>query len=162
MWKLAEEGNYKSSHLYNLYRKYPGDYDEDMEMPVVKQITSISDPSINERTTSIQSRSGIQSTWNSFKFIKFDDSQGEQANKPMEDKDTMVYMKNILVDVNNNCPLFRHNVDYAWAKFLQVSTMLKESMGIFFSNSDLAFIQQWLSYKKVDQIRALFTELPYD
>lgn len=34
-------------------------------------------------------------------------------------------------------------------------------MGIFFNNFDLALIQKHLSYKNMDKMRALLTELPY-
>ena len=45
---------------------------------------------------------------------------------------------------------------------MQDSKMTKESMGIFFNNPDLAPIWEHLSYKRVDKMRALLTELLYD
>lgn len=30
----------------------------------------------------------------------------------MKDKDTIVYMEDILIDINKNCHLFRHGVNY--------------------------------------------------
>ena len=35
-------------------------------------------------------------------------------------------------------------------------------MGIFFNNSNLALMQKHLSYKSVDEMKVLLTELPYD
>ena len=81
MLKPAEKSDYKSPHLDNFDRRYPGGNDEDTEIPDVKHITPISDPSISERITSTQSRLGIQSTWSRFKSIKFDNRQrGKQVN----------------------------------------------------------------------------------
>ena len=77
MLKLAEEGNYKSPHLDNLDRKYPGDNNNDTEMPDVKCITPINELFISKCTTSTQLRSGIQSTCSRFKSIKFDNGQEE-------------------------------------------------------------------------------------
>ena len=39
--------------------------------------------------------------------------------------------------------------------------MTKESMGKFFNNPDLASIQEHLSYKIMDEMKTLVTELPY-
>lgn len=61
----------------------------------------------------MQLKSSIQSIWNGFKFIKFDNGQEGQADKPVRDKDTMIYMENIPIDVDNNCQPFRHNMDNA-------------------------------------------------
>ena len=44
---------------------------------------------------------------------------------------------------------------------MQDSKMTKRSMGIFFNNPDLALMRKYLSYKSVDEMRALLTELPY-
>lgn len=79
----------------------------------------------------------------------------------MGDKDTMAYMEDVPVDVDNDYHPFRYGVDYAWAKFLQASKMLKGSMGIFFSDLDLVPIRERLSYKNVDEMQALLTELLY-
>ena len=40
--------------------------------------------------------------------------------------------------------------------------MTKRLMGIFFNNLDLAPMREHLSYKSVDEMRALLTELLYD
>lgn len=54
------------------------------------------------------------------------------------------------------------NVKYAWARLMQASKMIKRSMTMFFTNSDLALMWEHLNYKNVDKIRALLIELPYD
>lgn len=41
----------------------------------------------------------------------------------MEDKNTITYMKDVQVDVDNNCHLFKNGIDYALAKFMQASKM---------------------------------------
>ena len=43
----AEKIDYKCPHLDNLNKKYPGNNNEDTEMPDVKQITPINYLSIN-------------------------------------------------------------------------------------------------------------------
>lgn len=118
MLEPAKKGDYKSLYLDNFDRKYLGNNDKDTEMPDVKHITPISNYSISECITSTQSRSGIQSTQSGFKSIKFDDGQGRQAGKLMRDEDTMVYIEDVPVDVDNDFHLFRHGVDYVQAKFL--------------------------------------------
>ena len=40
----------------------------------------------------------------------------------------------------NNYYLFKNNMAYAMAKFLKANKILKESIGIFFSNLDLVLI----------------------
>lgn len=52
----------------------------------------------------------------------------------------MIYIEDVLVDIDNNYHLFKNSVDYTWAKFMQVSKMLKGSMIMFFSTFDLALI----------------------
>ena len=44
---------------------------------------------------------------------------------------------------------------------MQDSKMTKKSMRMFFNNLDLTLMQEHLSYKSVDEMRALLTELPY-
>ena len=44
---------------------------------------------------------------------------------------------------------------------MQTSKMPKRSMTMFFTNLNLALMQAHLSYKNVDKIRALLTELLY-
>ena len=79
----------------------------------IKHIRHINDHSISEHITFTQSKLGIESIWSWLKPIKFDDSQKEQAGKPAGDKNTMVYMEDIPVNVDNNYHSFRHSVDYA-------------------------------------------------
>ena len=45
---------------------------------------------------------------------------------------------------------------------MQDSKITKKSIRMFFNNPDLVPIQEHLSYKSVDEIRVLLTELPYD
>lgn len=73
--KQTKRGNYKSSDLDNLDRKCTINNDKDIKMPDDKHITFINDFFISKCITSIQLRLGIQSTWNMFKFIKFDNGQ---------------------------------------------------------------------------------------
>ena len=65
------------------------------------------------------------------------------------------------IDVDNYL-LFKTNVEYKQAKFMQASKMTKRLITIFFSNPTLAPMWEHLSYKNVDKMRALLTELPYD
>lgn len=51
-------------------------------------------------------------------------------------------MEDIVMNIDNNCYLFKKNVDYAQSKFLQASKMSKRLMGIFFSNPDFALMQK--------------------
>ncbi len=44
---------------------------------------------------------------------------------------------------------------------MQASKMTKRSMRMFFSNPTLAPMREHLSYKNVDGMKALLTELPY-
>ena len=44
---------------------------------------------------------------------------------------------------------------------MQDSKMTKKSIGIFFNNPDLASMQEHLSYKNVDEMKALLTKLLY-
>lgn len=79
----------------------------------------------------------------------------------MWNKDAMAYMKDILVYVENNYHPFINSVNYTWAKFLQASKILKESIDMFFYNPDLALMQEQLSYKNVVEMRALLIKLAY-
>ncbi len=63
-------------------------------------------------------------------------------------------------DADNQLP-FKNNVEYEWTRFMQASKMTKGSMTIFFSNPTLAPMREHLSYKNVDEMRALLTELLY-
>lgn len=66
------------------------------------------------------------------------------------------------VIINDNRFLFKNNIEYAWAKFMQVNKMIKRLMGIFFNNPDLAPMWKYLSYQNVNEMRTLLTELVYD
>ena len=113
------------------------------------------------RNTCTWSRSGIQSSQGGFKVIKFTNSKREQARKLVGDEEFMAYLPDIPVVLNDNDLPFKNNVEYAWAKFMQESKITKGSIGIFFNNLDLAPMWEHLSYKSVDEIKALLTELPY-
>lgn len=80
----------------------------------------------------------------------------------MEDENTMAYIKDIQVNIDNNCYLFKNNVDYILAKFIQASKILKRSIDMFFSNFNLASIKKQLSYKNVNKMQVLLTELQYN
>lgn len=54
----------------------------------------------------------------------------------------MAYIEDVLVDINNNCHLFRHGVNYAYRKFLKVSKMLRKLINMIFSNLNLASLQK--------------------
>ena len=73
----------------------------------------------------------------------------------------MIYLADTPVVLNDNDLLIKNNVEYAWAKFMQNSKMTKESIGMFFNNPDLIPMRKHLSYKKVDEMRTLLTELLY-
>ncbi len=113
------------------------------------------------RSTWTWSRSGIQSTQSGFKVIKFTNSERRQAGEPVGDDEVMAYLADKPVVLNNNGLPFKNNVEYAWVKFMQDNKMTKKSMGMFFNNPDLAPMRKHLSYKNVDEMRALLTELPY-
>ena len=130
---------------------------EDTEMPDVRHI-----PPESKHTTSSRSRSRIQSIQSGFKSIKFNDGKRGQAGDSVDEENTMAYMADIPIEQDNNCFPFKNNVEYAWAKFMQTSKMSKGSMDMFFNNSELALMRQHLSYKNVDKMRALLTELLYD
>lgn len=68
------ENNFKSLHLDNLDKKYLVNNNKNTEMLDIKYIISINYLFINKYITFIQSRSGIKSTQNSFKSIKFNNS----------------------------------------------------------------------------------------
>lgn len=53
----------------------------------------------------------------------------------------MAYIADISVKMVNNCLLFKHNVEYAWAKFIQDSKMSKSLISKFFINLNLAPMQ---------------------
>lgn len=73
----------------------------------------------------------------------------------------MVYMADILIEVINNYLPVKNNVEYAQEKFMQTSKMSKKAMDMIFNNSDLAPIQEHLSYKNIDELKALLIELAY-
>ena len=113
------------------------------------------------RSTYTRSRSGIQSTQSGFKVIGFTNSERGQAGKPVGDKEVMAYLTDKPVVLNDNGLTFKNNVEYAWAKLMQDSKMTKQSTGMFFNNPELAPIREHLSYKNVNEMRVLLTELSY-
>ena len=72
----------------------------------------------------------------------------------------MINIADILGDASN-CLLFKNNVEYKWVRFIQGSKMRKGLMTIFFSNPTLALMQEYLSYKNINKIKVLLTELLY-
>lgn len=43
----------------------------------------------------------------------------------------MTYMENVPVDINNDCHLFKNNIDYVQAEFMQTCKIAKESIICF-------------------------------
>ena len=115
----------------------------------------------NMRSTCTRSRSRIQSNQSGFKIIGFTNSKRGQAGEPVDDQKFMTYLADKPIILNDNGLLFKSNVEYAWAKFMQDSKMTNRSMEMFFNNLDLAPMLEYLSYKSVDEIKALLTKLPY-
>ena len=71
-------------------------------------------------------------------------------------------MANISVVEDNNHFPFEDNDEYIWARFMQASKMIKELMTIFLvTNLTLTPMRKYLSYKNVDKMKALLTELSY-
>lgn len=56
--------------------------------------------------------SGIQSIQSRFKLIKFNDDIKKQIDEPVNKKNIMAYRGDIPVDENNNCFLFKINIEY--------------------------------------------------
>lgn len=52
------------------------------------------------------------------KFIKFNYNQKKYVGRSVGNKNIMIYIKNILVNLKKNC-LFKNNVNYILAKILQ-------------------------------------------
>ena len=113
------------------------------------------------RSTYIRSGSKIQSTHNRFKVIGFMNSKRGQPEKQVENKKYIAYLAGILVVLNNNSLLLKDNIEYALAMFMQYNNMTKGLMRIFFNNLDLVLIWKYLSYKSVDEIKALLIKLLY-
>ena len=113
------------------------------------------------RSTCTRSRSGIQSNKNEFKIIGFINSKRGQTGEPIGDKKFMAYLEDTQIVLNDNRLPFKNNIKYTWAKFIQDSKMIKGLMEMFFNNPDLAPIWKYLSYKNMDKIRPLLTELLY-
>lgn len=55
-----------------------------------------------------------------------------EAGGSIGDEDAMAYIKDIPIDMDNDCYLFINIVDYVWAKFLQTSKMSKGLIDMFF------------------------------
>ena len=60
----------------------------------------------------------------------------------MGDEDIIAYIKNLSVDIDNNCHLFWYSIDYAGVKFLQASKISKRFMDMFYNNHYLAPMQK--------------------
>ena len=118
MLKPAEKSNYKSLHLNNLDKRYLNNNNKNRKILNVKNVKFMNKLSINKRITSTQSRSNIQFTQSIFKSNKFNDGKKEHAGKLIGDKKSITYIKNIPVDLNNNCHLTQNSVDYTCGKFL--------------------------------------------
>ena len=71
-------------------------------------------------------------------MIEFTNSKRGQVGKPVGDKEFMVYLADTPVVLNDNSLLFKNNVKYAWAKFMQDSKITKRSIEMFFNNRNLA------------------------
>ncbi len=111
-------------------------------------------------STTFRSRSRIQLTQSGFKLIRFKDGKRGQVEELVGDNNAMTDIADIPGDADNQLP-FKNNVEYEWARFMQVSKMTNGSMTICFSNLTLALMQEHLSYKNVDEMKALLTELLY-
>lgn len=96
-----------------------------------------------------QLRSRIQLTQNRFKLIKFD----EKAREPVRYEDIMVGMTNISVIEDDNCLTFKYNVEYAWARFMQVSKMIKESIMMLIINLNLVLMREHLNNRNLNKKR---------
>ena len=107
------------------------------------------------------SRSGIQLTQNGIKLFKFGDNEKGQTSELVGYEKVLVDITNISVVENDNCFQCKNNVEYTWAKFIQVSKIIKELMTMFFTNSNLAPMWEYLSYKNVNKMRALLIQLLY-
>ena len=88
-------------------------------------------------------------------------SERRQAREPVGDEEVIAYLADKLIILNDNSLSLKNNVEYAKAKLIQDSKMIKGSMGMSFNNPDLAPMREHLSYKSVDEMKALLTELPY-
>lgn len=73
-------------------------------------------------------------------MIEFDDSLKSQTKKLIKNKNTIVYMANILVFVGHNYFSFKSNIEYTWVKFIQANKITKKSIEIFFKNLDLVIM----------------------
>ncbi len=94
-------------------------------------------------------------------MIGFMNSERGQAGEPVGDEEVIAYLADKLIILNDNSLPLKNNVEYAKAKLIHDSKMTKGSMGMFFNNPDLASMREHLSYKSVDEMKALLTELPY-
>lgn len=74
-----------------------------------------------------------QLTQSRFKLSKFGNNKKEQTGKLIKFKDVIIDIANILFIKDNNCFLNKNNVEYAQAKFMQASKMIKRSMIIILS-----------------------------
>lgn len=66
----------------------------------------------SQHTTFTRSRSGIQSIQNRFKLIEFDNSIRGQVSEPINKKNTITYMADILIDQDNYYLPLKTNIEY--------------------------------------------------
>ena len=93
-------------------------------------------------------------------MIWFNDGKRSQIGEHVRDKDPIADIADIPGDTNN-CLSFKNNVEYEWARFMQVCKMTKRSMTMFFNYPTLAPMREYQNYKNMDKMRALLTELLY-
>ena len=93
-------------------------------------------------------------------MIQFSDYKREQDGKLVEYEDLVADIANIPVIKDINFLLFKNNINYTWAKFMQASKITKRLLTMVFTNSNLASIREYLNYKILDKMRALLTKLP--
>ena len=73
-------------------------------------------------------------------MIKFDISKKKLAWKLVEYKKIIIDIANILVIQNNNCLLFKNNIEYIWVKFMQANKIINRLITKFFTNPNLVYI----------------------
>lgn len=54
-------------------------------------------------------------------MIAFNNGKKEQAGKSVDKENTIVYMADIPIEQNNNCFLFKNNMEYAWQNVKRVN-----------------------------------------
>lgn len=66
----------------------------------------------NKHTTSTGLQSRIQFIQNEFKLIEFNHDIKRQTDEPVNKKNTIAYMTDILINYNKNCFSFQNNIEY--------------------------------------------------